>query len=182
MKLPTPIAKPWWVFLYEYHGPWEKNNKFVKARYGFGTGAYVPGYNNATDYLLFHRDFIRWIDDDTFMATRGPGIFIAASDGFEKPSGAYWQILVEPDPEVRSGIKVAPAGFQETIGVIVRSSSHYQFTNGTKWVALRGNLIHLMGDLYIANLYSSGNNYYNLHSIPEASRYHHEDAMLYRYA
>lgn len=182
MKLPPAIAKPWWVNLYEYHGPWERNDKFVKARQGYGTTIYLPGYNNNTDYLLFHRDFIRWIDDDTFMGTRGPGIFITASDGFEKPRGGYWQILVEPDSDQPVGMKIAPAGFQETIGVIVRSTHHYLFPSGSKWVAIRGNLIHLLGDRYVANLYSSGNNYYTIHGIPEASRYHQEDAMLYRYA
>jgi len=182
MKLPEPMAKPWWVYLYQYHGPWEHNDKFLKARFGYGTSAYVPGYNNNMDYLLIPREAARWIDDDTFMATRGPGLHIRASDDFEKVWGAYYQITVKPDPEVPGGIKVAPAGFQETMGVIIQHSGNWQYPTGSKWVAIRNNLTHVLGDTYVANTYFLGNNYATMHGIPPVAREHNEDALLYRYA
>jgi len=181
MKFPDPIGKPWWLNIYNYHGPWEFNGDFVKARNGYNTNPYVPGYNNSTDYLLFHRDFIRWLDDERFTTVRTPGIYVKPADGFEKPRGAYYQFIVTPDKEVGNGEIVAAGGYQETGGVKVVSSSNGQFPVGSKWAAFVKNLRWLKDDMYVATYYFMGSNYYALQSVPRDGRFFHEDALLFRY-
>ena len=181
MKLPPPINKPWWIPLYEYHGRWEHNNKYVKARYGYGTSTYIPGYNNATDYLLFHEDFVRWIDDDTFMSSRTPGLHIRQSDDFEVPHGSYYEITVKPDPDVPGGFHNA-GRFQNTMGVEVVESWFWAYPNGTKWIAIKDNLRHVKDDLWAAYVYWPGFNYQNVVVQLPDSRFYSEDALIYQYA
>lgn len=144
--------------------PWHRNTDFYLARVASG-GYYTPGYNNATDYLLVNRHWLRWLDEDEAVSTTSAsGIFVRASD-MNTPVGGYYLGVAK-----KLGLdnpQSSHDGFITVAKLEVITNSYYYWPPGSKIVSPKEGIWHIVDNLYAFPAYG---NTYNIYFLPERSQ------------